>query len=476
MRILLVKPKARLGPIRGLQRFQRLEPIELGYLAASVPPGHEIRVADLRLARFADLAFRRELARFRPDLVALTGYTHEGSIVRQLTRVVRAKLPGANVVVGGLHATVAPEDYNVESIDAIVRGEGCVPFREIINALAAGRDLLGISGVLVPGRDYDERGARGFPPFPDPAILPTPRRDLWDYRDYTCVWVAENQQARTLLFPPASTVRTSFGCRMNCSFCIVPMLYGGQHRPRPVNSVVDEIASLPTEHVYFCDDENFIDEDFAFELAAALEARGVKKRYFAWTRSTTVNRQPELFRRWREIGLDAAFLGFEFPSDEKLKKVKKGATVADNDRAHVKLRELGIAVHAGFMLMPESSYEDFESLHQYVNAMPPAQCSFTVCTPSPGTAAYDEMKPKIWVENPHDLHDCMHPLTPTKLPLRKFCKLYARQLWDSNAKNPLRVQNLSIPVRELVRVSNATIRTYRAYHDIYKDYPRELWD
>ncbi len=58
MRILLVKPKPRLGPIVALHRFQFLEPIELGYLAASVPPPHDVRVLDLRLARFPLAAFR----------------------------------------------------------------------------------------------------------------------------------------------------------------------------------------------------------------------------------------------------------------------------------------------------------------------------------------------------------------------------------------------------------------------------------
>jgi len=37
VRILLVKPSPRLGTIRGLQSFQFLEPLELGYLAAAAP-------------------------------------------------------------------------------------------------------------------------------------------------------------------------------------------------------------------------------------------------------------------------------------------------------------------------------------------------------------------------------------------------------------------------------------------------------
>ena len=68
---------------------------------------------------------------------------------------------------------------------------------------------------------------------------------------------------------------------MKCSFCIVPFLCEGEHQPRPIESVVNEIATAPSDHIYFSDDENFIDEDFAWELAEALERRGVTKRYFA---------------------------------------------------------------------------------------------------------------------------------------------------------------------------------------------------
>ena len=52
MRILLVKPSPTLGSILGLQGFSLLEPLELGLLAAAIPPRHEVRVLDLRLARW----------------------------------------------------------------------------------------------------------------------------------------------------------------------------------------------------------------------------------------------------------------------------------------------------------------------------------------------------------------------------------------------------------------------------------------
>lgn len=475
MRLLLVKPRPRLATVKGLQRFYRLEPLELGYLAAAVPARHQVEVLDLRLVRWARRAFLRKLRSARPHLVAFTGYSHESSEVKDLAALVRLHAPQARVVVGGHHATVMPDDYDIPSIDAIVRGEGCAPFTAILDRVERGEGLAGIPQVLLPGAGFDREAAQGWPVFPDPATLPIPRRDLWDHRDYYGVWVTEQMPDWTSLFPPVSIVRTSFGCKMKCSFCVVPHLYGGQHRPRPVESVVAEIAALPTQHVYFSDDENFIDEAFALALADGLELAGVRKRYFAWTRSTTVLRSPELFRRWREVGLDGAFLGFEFPTDEELRDAGKGATVAANEQALDRLRELGVAVHAAFMVRPEHTEAHFARLHAYVEGLPPVQCSFTVCTPSPGSADYEQCRGSICTDRPFDLHDCMHPLTPTALPLRQFCSLFARQVRDAGKKNPLRCTPHPVRPWDTLRAIGSEALYERAFRRMYHDYPAELW-
>ncbi|AFL74209.1 B12-binding domain-containing radical SAM protein [Thiocystis violascens] len=476
MRILLIKPKARLRSVLGLQAFQLMEPLELGYLAAVAGPGHETHILDLRLAAWPWLTLDLTLRHFRPDLVGITGYSHEASIVKRIARTVRGHLPATRIVVGGHHATVDPRDYRIEAIDAIVRGEGCAPFGQIVNALAAGRELDGIPQVLRPDQSWRDDEERQWPQFPDPATLPLPRRDLWDTRHYRSVWTAEHLPRWHPLFPRVAMVRTSWGCKMKCAFCIVPHLCGGIHRPRPVASVVDEIASLEAEHVYFSDDENFICEDFGWKLADALAARGVRKRYFAWTRATTVNRSPELLRRWREIGLDAAFLGFEFPTDAELKRAAKGGSVAANERALDRLRSLGIAVHAAFMVQPEYGESEFARLRDYVRGLPPLQCSFTVCTPSPGTPDYLAMQSRLWVDNPHDLHDCMHPLTPTTLPLREFALTFAELAHTALEKVPMRVNRHLATPDQMVRVAFASRSYHKGLQAIYRDYPKALWD
>ena len=474
MKILLVKPAPELDTVRRVHGLIFLEPLELGYVAAAVPDGHDVRVLDLRLARRPARRLARELAEYRPDVVGLSGYTHEASHVVALSHAVRDLLPGARVVVGGHHATVLPATYNVASIDAIVRGEGCAPFRSIVEAVAEGRPLTGIPNVMVPGDAFDEGAAGELPVYPELDGVPNPRRDLWDPAVYQCVWPSEEHPDWQTIFPPVALVRSSFGCRMECSFCVVPRLCGRRHMTRSPERVAEEIAGLPVDHVYFCDDETFIDADHARRLAEAIEARGIRKRYFAWARSTTVNRSPELFRQWRRIGLDAVFLGFEATTDRELRDLAKHSTVADNQQAHETVRSMGISVQAGFMVRPEFTREDFARLRRTIEAMPPAQVTLTIYTPSPCSPAWYEEREKF-VCDPYKLHDCMHPLTRTELPLREFYRQFASLVWAGAAKSPLRARTNRIPPLDIARVWWAAARYSWALKRAYRDLPRDLW-
>ncbi len=471
MKILLVKPKARLATITELNGLILLEPLELGYVAAAVPGRHEVRVLDLRLARRPRKVFEKALKTGRPDVVGFSGYTHEARQVIDLAARVKERFPGTKVVVGGHHATVLPDTYDVPAVDAIVRGEGTAPFRAVVEALEADRPLTGIPNVAVPG-ERSEASFGGLPVHPELDTVPDPRRDLWDPDAYTTAWTTEEHPPGRTIFPPVAMVRTSYGCRMECSFCVVPKLCRRKHMVRSPARVAAELARLPQEHIYLCDDETFINPGHAEAVAEAIARKGVKKRYYAWARSTTVLRHPELFERWKRIGLDVVFLGFEATTDEELEKFAKHAKVEDNQRAHALLRERKIAVHAGFMVAADFTEEQFLRLRETVEAMPPAQVTFTVYAPSPCSEAWEEeRRERRWVCDPYDLHDCMHPLVPTAVPLKRFYRELASLVWASGRKNPLRWVGPKIPLRDVARVFFATWRYTRALKRAYRDFP-----
>jgi radical SAM superfamily enzyme YgiQ (UPF0313 family) len=126
-------------------------------------------VLDLRLYRFAESAFERELARFRPDLVGFTAYSHESGRMKRLAGTVRRSLPKTRIVVGGHHATVAPADCNIPDIDYIVRGEGCAPFGALVAALAKGDEPEGVANCCSPATASTKRHPKYGPAIPTRA-------------------------------------------------------------------------------------------------------------------------------------------------------------------------------------------------------------------------------------------------------------------------------------------------------------------
>lgn len=463
LRVLLVKPRAELPTIRALERFQRLEPLELSYLAGALPAHHAVRGLDLRLSRRPGRRLVHELKNFRPYILGFTAFSHEYRQALALARLAKETLPEVTVVVGGHHATADPESFNdPQAFDWVVRGEGCGPFSQLVAALAS-HDMPQPSAALLPtGEAFAELASLPPPAFPPATRLPRPRHELWDLSRYAIVWTHENPRTLAPLWRPVAMVRSSFGCRMHCSFCPVPVLFGGKHWPRDPEDVAEEIAQLPVECVYFSDDENFLDREFSLQLAAALARRGVRKRYFAWVRSTTVLKNPEVLRAFRELGLDCVFVGFEFATDEELQAVKKGATVSHNLRAHELLRHMGIAVHGAFMALPSFTHEDFDTLEAYLREMPPAETSFTVCCPSPGTPNWEQERPSFWVEDPFVVYDCMHPLSPTTLPVEQFAHRFARLHHVAAPRHPLRQTRVPLHPAHVIRVEWAH-RRYLAH-------------
>ncbi|MEA2069459.1 MAG: radical SAM protein, partial [Verrucomicrobiota bacterium] len=360
-------------------------------------------------------------------------------------------------------------DFNLPVFDAIVRGEGCAPFSKIIQSLEKEEPLDGVENVMVPGESWNTEAAEELPLYPAPDSLPEPRRDLWSPENYRCFWPTQKHPAWQTIFPETALMRTSFGCYMNCNFCVIPLLSRRTHMPRDPEKVVDELEKIPQTHVYFCDDETFIDPAHARAIAESIQRRGINKRYFAWARSTTVNRHPDLFKLWRKIGLDCVFLGMEAATDEQLKEMDKHSTVEENQKAHQALLEMDIAVQAAFMANANYSEQDFETLFAYIEKIPPAQVTSTVFTPSPGSTAWHEEKDN-YICHPYDLHDCMHPLTKTKLPLKTFYRNFARVAEIGGKRNPLRSPQTRMRPGDIFRIIRAVSGYSSTLKNAWKDF------
>ncbi len=450
--------------------FLCFEPLALEIVAGGVPAEDTVHILDLSLEREPENAHQETLRRFQPDLVGYTGYSTHAHIVRRLAHLARSARPGVLTVVGGVHATMVPHDYATEAIDFIVRGEGGTAMRYLVRSLKKGTDPGEHPAILLPRRpDFLRRAEAPPPPFPNFAEVPRPRRQLVDRTRYFCIWTAaENGRLKTM-FPGVAVVRTSVGCAFKCSFCTVPYMTGNRYVERTPEDVVEELEALQETHVYFVDDEMFLNERRARRIAELLRERGIRKRYISWARSDTIVRHPEVFRLWREVGLDIVYVGLEAMSQDRLVSYQKHTSVEINRQAVALLRQWGITLHASLLVDPDFTVEQFRELEGEIRWLAPAEITFTVMSPAPGTPLWHQNR-RAFICDPYRFYDCMHTLLPTRLPLRKFYAHFSRLYSLALRRNPLRVHRVKIPIRELIRAIVGGTRWILAIRAIHNDY------
>lgn len=469
--ILLVKPHNHLLVAKRLQGFLHLEPLELEIVAGGVPKEDRVIIDDMALEKDPVAFFERRVREAKPDIIGFTSYSTQAVIVKDLARRAKAIDPGILTVAGGIHATIIPADFAGSDIDIVVRGEGGTAFGGIVRRFKAGEPLASGDTVLaVKDAAFASQASAKPPVFPGVEEIPRPRRDLVDRTRYFSVWTSPQEGNRlTTMFPRIATIRTSTGCAYSCAFCVVHHMMNGKYLQRSPEDVVDEIAQIPEEYIYFVDDETFLNAKRLTDIANLLKQRGIRKNYVSWARADTIVRHPELFKLWKEVGLHIVYVGLEAMDEGRLNDYKKRTSVETNRKAIQVLRDTGILLHASLMVDPGFTVEDFRRLEQVIIDLIPAEVSFTVFSPSPGTELWHQYQGQ-YILDPYLYYDCMHTVLPTKMELRRFYAHFARLYSIGWRYNPLRLNKVKVPFREVLKSIKMGTQYIFALRNIYKDY------
>ncbi len=301
-------------------------------------------------------------ARF--DAIALS--TLSATSKEAYAMAARIRAMGIPVILGGLHATLAPQEA-ARHVDAVVMGEGECVWPEVLQDLE--------KGTLKP--IYDARSRKPF----DFNFAPMPRFDLLGPDRY-----------------PRFTVQTQRGCPWACEFCAASMRLSPTFRTKPVEKVIAELHRLrdlfQRPFIEFADDNTFADKRHGRALMKAMANEG-----FRWFTETDVSvaDDEDLLRMMRDAGCQQILIGFESPRFASLDGIEKNANwkARRTDRylrAVETIQKHGITVNGCFMLgLDGDDPSSFEDVFQFVESSGLYDVQVTYLTPFPGTPLWKRL-------------------------------------------------------------------------------------
>jgi radical SAM superfamily enzyme YgiQ (UPF0313 family) len=432
-------------------------PLGLGYLGAMLEEkGHEVLILDggAPYAQFTTESMADEIAAWRPDLVGLTltvsFATHTYRLISQIKR--RIDVP---VLVGGPHATILPEEPLRFGADLVLRGEGEFGILEIVDHLSGDRRANEIEGLSYIGSDGEPIHNPLRPLIDDLNVIPFPAKHLFVKEHY---YRERDDSARF------GNIITSRGCPFACTYCC-NLTFGRWWRARSPRNVVDEIKELMerygTEKFNWVDDAATINQRRMMEICQLIID---EKLDISWTCITRLNAvSEELLKMMRRAGCVGITYGIESGNPETLKRIKKGITVEQAERAVRLTHEVGIECSVNFMYgFPWETPRDIRVTTEFIRRIRPYVTYIQpggVLTPFPATQIYEEYKDRYgfegWWLREHDLSSIR---TETDEPLfqRVFFDYYSlEQNWFDY---PPEV------VREIERAATVVGRHNLLYH------------
>ncbi|MHB1463800.1 MAG: B12-binding domain-containing radical SAM protein [Thermoleophilia bacterium] len=367
--------------------------IPLSILAVAAPlhaDGYEVVLIDERLH---DDPERDLLAAAEGALCVgvstITGFQLKRSI--HFSRLLKQHHPDLPIIWGGYHPSLLPELTAGEPyVDAVVRGQGEVSFREIVSRLEAGEGFAGLAGVtfrdaagaVVSNPDRPMADVSSFPPAP---------YELLDMEKFFRL----NGGRRALQFV------SSQGCPFKCTFCVEPKVFG-KWSGRNAEQVVDEIEALSRryrlDHVTFSDSNQFASMKRMKEIMTLWLERGLRMTWSGAARADQMEKiTPEISALLKQTRCAQIGIGIESGSQAILDLIDKRTSPEKAIRSNVNLEAAGVQGCYAFMVgfpkaLPEAKNEIWLTLMliKEMRRRHPEIVTVTFyVTPYPGTPVYD---------------------------------------------------------------------------------------
>ena len=300
------------------------------------------------------------------DIVCLSPVAQQINSAYHVARRFRERQ--AIIIIGGIHATVLPEEVEAYA-DIVVVGEAEPVWNQILHDIENGchqkRYYAGSKGESV---NLEES--------------PVPRYDL-----------LKNKENYKLV-----SIQVTRGCPHDCEFCASAKLYGEMYRHKSVEQVINEILTIKgywkRPFIYFTDDNMLVNRSFSKKLLKNIIP--LKIRWFAFS-DISIAGDDELLELLALSGCTQITFGLESLSIENLEHLNKNSWKRNQLRNYSdylqKIQSYGIGAFGSFVVgLDNDTPAAFDDIEKFVLQNNLFGTSFTVLTPFPGTRLYRRLE------------------------------------------------------------------------------------
>jgi hopanoid biosynthesis associated radical SAM protein HpnJ len=281
------------------------------------------------------------------------------------------------------------------------------------------------------------------------------------------------------LLHPYISLYSTRGCPAQCTFCLWPQtLSGHAWRKRSTDDVAAEMKwakeNFPFVKEFFFDDDTFnIQQGRTIELCEKLKPLGI-----TWSCTSRVTTSRDTLKAMKEAGCRLLIVGFESGDPQILKNIKKGATV-ERAREFVKdCHDLGLIIHADFILgLPGETKESIWNTINFAKQLDCETVQVSVAHAYPGTEFYDYAKRNDFITNEkmedgggHQMAHIEYPGLPTEYVMEMVHKFYdeyyfrpkaaARVVWKAIVNRD--VPRLYVEAKSFMKLRAARNKASRA--------------
>jgi len=347
----------------------------LEYLAAYITDIVDVILIDAKVRNLNVNEIMEEIDEFKPDLVGISCcYTIGVNFALRIAQ--ESKERNYLVVMGGWHPTFAENEIiSYSFIDVVVRGEGEITFRELIQ----NNELESIKGITYKINGHIYRNP-DRPLIKDLNTLPLPASQLRSKNSYFQIFQL-----------PFDVIETSRGCPHKCTFCNIHLFNRGKYRMKSAERVVHELKIISQQkrhtNVFIVDDNFTANMKRVEKICDLLIEQGIKLDLTCQSRIDVIKKHPEVIKKMAKAGFWLFFLGIESFNQDSLNDIQKKVQLKDIFEAIRIIHENNIVI-IGSLLVGSRLDEKEGDIDVTIKVVKKLGIDFplySVMTPLPGT-------------------------------------------------------------------------------------------